>query len=161
MPDRTARRLVPMRQLLPAVLATLPLPPGGLTDEGTSASAGLTSALEALSRSPPPHFHGTETAYSMINTGQTVDDFIAAFEKDGLTPLMPSLSGDGVQLPDSGATPRDTPAMRTAVPGPGGKISAKYTYANVRIPPTHSTRDGLGAPASATARSTADGGTNA
>jgi hypothetical protein len=45
--------------------------------------------------------------------------------------------------------------------GPGGKVSAKYTHANVRIPPPRSPRDGLRARASATVRSTGDGGRNA
>ncbi|MFJ9381739.1 hypothetical protein [Streptomyces sp. NPDC101455] len=44
---------------------------------------------------------------------------------------------------------------------PGGKVGAKYAHANVPIPPPRSPRAGLGARASATVRSTGDGGTNA
>jgi len=45
--------------------------------------------------------------------------------------------------------------------GRGGRDGAEYRHANAHAPAPRSTRDGIGTPASAAARSTADGGTNA
>ncbi|MET7728681.1 hypothetical protein [Streptomyces mirabilis] len=45
--------------------------------------------------------------------------------------------------------------------GRGGRDGAEYRHANAHVPPPRSPRDGIGTPASAAARSTADGGTNA
>ncbi|MFE2964528.1 hypothetical protein ACFXKC_12820 [Streptomyces sp. NPDC059340] len=43
----------------------------------------------------------------------------------------------------------------------GERDGAKYRHANAHVPPPRATRDGIGTPASAASRSTADGGTNA
>lgn len=86
----------------------------------------------------------------MINIGHTSDVPFAAFDKNGLPPHLHILARDAVHLPNAGTTTADGTSI-------SAMSAALWQFVRVR----HGTRPGPhddgGSPASAAARSTADG----
>jgi hypothetical protein len=91
--------------------------------------------------------------------GHTTDEILAVFDRNGLTPHQFVRVRHGTRLGLHGMDVFDRGRGRDRDRGKRG--GAGYHHANAHVPPPRSTRDGSGHPASAAARSTADGGTNA
>ncbi|MFI2188327.1 hypothetical protein [Streptomyces sioyaensis] len=114
---------------------------------------GLPPHLHILARDAVhlPHASATTTDSTSISAISAMSAMSAALWQFVRVRLGTRLGPHGMDVFNSDVSDR----------GRGGKDAAEYRHANAHVPPPRSPHDDEGSPASAAARSTADGGTNA